>query len=246
MTTDEQVRAYWDADAETYDSSPGHHPSAPLERAAWRGALSELLPAAPIRVLDVGAGTGFLTLLLAELGHDVTAVDLSSRMLDRLQAKAAAAGRSVQVTQADAAAVPAGPFHAVVSRHLLWTLPDPTAALQAWRAAAPDGRLVLVESAWGASVDLSERARRRARTALNAIRRTPPAHHAEYDPVLRAGLPLGHGPGPAELIDLVSSAGWDAPRMHPLPHIGWAMRQGMPWLERLLGTTPRFAVVAGR
>lgn len=246
MTTGEQVRSYWDADAATYDHSPSHHPGAPLERAACRGTLAGLLPAAPVRVLDVGAGTGFLALLLAELGHEVTAVDLSPRMLERLQAKTATAGWSVQVAEADATDVPPGPFDVVVSRHLLWTLPAPVVALEAWRAAAPGGRLLLVESAWGTSAGLPERARRRARTALTAARRTPPAHHAEYDPALRAGLPLGHGPGPAELIDLVASAGWQAPRLHPLPQLEWAIRQEMPWPERLLGTTARFAIAAGQ
>ena len=74
----DQLRDYWDADATSYDRDSGHYPASALERSAWRGSLERLLPAAPASVLDVGAGTGFLSLIAAELGHRVTAVDLSS------------------------------------------------------------------------------------------------------------------------------------------------------------------------
>jgi SAM-dependent methyltransferase len=38
---------------------------------------------------------------------------------------------------------------AVLARHILWTLPDPQAALAGWaRALRPGGRLVLVEGRW--------------------------------------------------------------------------------------------------
>lgn len=44
------------------------------------------------RVLEIGCGTGLETIPLAEIGVDVVAVDISRRMLDRLEAKAHAAG----------------------------------------------------------------------------------------------------------------------------------------------------------
>ncbi|MDQ3886342.1 MAG: methyltransferase domain-containing protein, partial [Actinomycetota bacterium] len=90
----ESIRQFWDADAASYDRSASHHPSTALERAAWAGTLARLMPAPPARILDVGAGTGFLSLIAARLGHRVTAVDLSAEMLNRLQVKAAAEGLS--------------------------------------------------------------------------------------------------------------------------------------------------------
>lgn len=241
----EQVRHFWDADAATYDRDPGHYPVSPLERAAWRATLEKLLPAAPARVLDVGAGTGFLSLIAAELGHHVTAVDLSSGMLGQLRAKAEQADLSVEIVEAEATSVPPGPFDAVISRHLLWTLLEPMTALRGWHEVALRGRLVLVESLWGDPNSGVERVRRWAGQGLARARGTAPAHHAPYAPELRAALPLGEGTSPETLLQLVSASGWASLRLHQLTDVGWAARRRLPWPERALAGAPPFAVVAG-
>ncbi|MEP6631965.1 MAG: methyltransferase domain-containing protein, partial [Lapillicoccus sp.] len=46
----------------------------------------------PLRVLDLGGGTGGLAVPLAELGHDVTVVDPSPNALAALQQRAADSG----------------------------------------------------------------------------------------------------------------------------------------------------------
>lgn len=241
----DEVRRFWDIDAATYDGDPGHYPVSPLERAAWRGALESLLPMAPASVLDVGAGTGFLSLMALELGHHVTAVDLSSGMLGRLRAKAEEAGLQVEIVEAEAASVPPGPFDAVISRHLLWTLPEPLTALRAWRDAAPQGRLVLVDRLWGEPASSTERVRRWAGRGLARARRTAPAHHAPYTPELRAALPLARGASLESLLHLVSAAGWASPRIRQLTDVDWATRRGLPWPERALIGAPEVALVAG-
>lgn len=243
MTTIDDIRAYWDEDSATYDDSPQHRPTDPAVLAAWTASLEAALPPPPAQVLDCGAGTGFLSLIAARLGHQVTALDLSSGMLDRLRSRASAEGLDVETVVSPATRPPGGVFDVVVERHLLWTLPDPEAALAAWRAAAPSGRLVLVESLWG-DVDPLEQIRGAARRLVHRLQRTPPEHHADYGPDLRRTLPLGSGTHPGVLATMVTEAGWRAPRLSRLRDVEWAERISLPLPERLVGVTPRFTVVA--
>jgi SAM-dependent methyltransferase len=240
----DRVRAYWDADAATYDDSPDHGAASPAERAAWNAALARLLPAPPCRVLDAGAGTGFLSLACARLGHRVTALDLSAGMLERLRATAERDGLAVEVVQAGAESPPPGPFDAVVERHLLWTLPDPGAALAAWLTAAPNGRLVLFEGLTG-QADPVEHLLEQTREGVRRLRGEPDHHHDRYDPAVVEALPLAGGTHPDRLVELVEGAGWGPARLERLRDIEWTRLLRQPPAARVLGVTPRFAVVAG-
>ncbi|MFJ5637731.1 class I SAM-dependent methyltransferase [Streptomyces goshikiensis] len=145
------ITAYWDGAAASFDDEPDHGLRQEHTRAAWARLLRSWLPDAPADVLDAGCGTGSLSLLLAEAGHRVTGVDLAPHMVERAEAKLAAAGRVGRFLVGDAAAPPTGQgrYDAVLSRHLLWTLPDPHAGLREWVARlSPGGRLVLVEGRW--------------------------------------------------------------------------------------------------
>lgn len=246
MSSIDDVRRFWDEDAPTYDDATGHRPRSAMVWAAWTAALDALLPPPPARVLDCGAGTGFLSLIAASLGHRVRALDLSAGMLERLAARAASGGADVETVHAAATEPPEGPFDAVMERHLLWTLPDPLAALRAWHGvAAPGATVVLVESLWG-EVDPLERGRVTVRRALGRLRRVAPEHHAEYSPALRRSLPLGTGTPPSRLVEIVAEAGWTAPRLYRLADVEWAERAELDLPERLAGVPPRFAVVARR
>jgi len=204
--------------------------------------MARLLPPSPSRVLDVGAGTGFLSLIAARLGHEVTALDISPRMLGQLERRAVSEGLEINTLVGPAHLVPHG-FDAVMERHLMWTLPDPARALRSWREAAPIGRLVLFESIWG-TVDNTEWVRGRLRHLLRRMRGTPPEHHASYDERLRQSLPLGSGTSPERLVEIVADSGWRHLELRRLRDVEWSERLELDTLERLLGVPPRFAVSA--
>lgn len=243
----DEIREFWDEDAATYDRSPVHYPRRPQEQAAWAATLRRLLPAPPAAVLDMGAGTGFLSLLLAAQGYRVTAADISPGMLARLKDKAASQGLDINITETDALHPPEDRFDAVVERHLVWTLPDPAAALAAWHAAAPDGRLVLVEGTWdGRRTSALNQLRARARMLATRILKPEPHHPRQYTEQMNAALPYHGGLTPDQAVRLVEASPWGRARIERLRDIEWATTESLGPLDSLLGTHPRWAVTAGR
>jgi SAM-dependent methyltransferase len=145
---------YWDTVAEDFDREPDHGLGQPGTRAAWAARLAAWVPGASLDVLDLGCGTGTLSVLLAERGHRVTGLDLSSRMAGLARAKLSSAGFDARVLVGDAADPPVRQraFDVILARHVLWTLPDPLAVLRRWVGLLrPQGRLVLVEGRWGSA-----------------------------------------------------------------------------------------------
>jgi SAM-dependent methyltransferase len=236
-----RLRKYWDADAPTYDRSSKHVPHTAAERAAWTEALLRHMPPAPARVLEVGAGTGFLSVILAECGYQVTAVDFAPSMLDILNAKAARAGVEIEVVESAAETPPPGPFDVVVERMLLWTLPDPAEALEVWRGVAPRGRLLSFGRLWDG--DRLEAARARSRHIVGRFRHEPPEHHAPY-PAWFSGSNGTPRPHPEYVVNTIESAGWHGVRLERLRDVEWAHALSAPIPLRLLGMPPEFAVIA--
>ncbi|PRY43177.1 methyltransferase family protein [Geodermatophilus tzadiensis] len=96
-------------------------------------AVAFLLGPRPLRVLDLGAGTGLLTDVLVAAGHDVVAVDPSAEMLDQLRARHP--GVPAHRGGAEEVPLPDGSVDAVVAGQAAhWFDPD---------AAAPELRRVL-------------------------------------------------------------------------------------------------------
>ena len=100
-------------------------------------------------VLDIGCGTGFLSLLLAAERHRVTAVDVAPTMLARARDKAEAQGLVIRFIEADIETLdlPAASQDLIVERHVIWftiaSLPAPLVGIYVRldRRSAP-GRLI--------------------------------------------------------------------------------------------------------
>ena len=128
------IRSRWDVSSQKYDTHDGHGIKSAEERDAWKRVLGEALARSGLDILDVGCGTGEMSLVLAEMGHNVQGVDLSEKMLSRAREKARASRLKVKFSIGDAERLKFDPgrFDALISRHVLWTLPHPDRAVEEW------------------------------------------------------------------------------------------------------------------
>lgn len=144
----------WDAEAASFDDEPDHGLADPRTRAAWRDLLLDVLPAGPARIADLGCGTGTLTRLLTDEGYAVDGLDLSPEMIGRARAKVPEA--TFTVGDASAPTLATAAFDVVLSRHVLWVMPDPNSALARWvELLKPDGIVVLIEGRWDTGAGLT-------------------------------------------------------------------------------------------
>lgn len=135
-------RQYWERHASRYDLSLG-----PLGKPLPR--MLELVAEAAkgrARVLEVAAGTGLVTPVVAKSAREVVATDYAAAMVERLRGKvAAAAVKNVECLRADIYDLPfePGTFDAVVAANVLHLVPDLEGALAALTGMLrPDGILI--------------------------------------------------------------------------------------------------------
>jgi 2-polyprenyl-3-methyl-5-hydroxy-6-metoxy-1,4-benzoquinol methylase len=147
----QNARQYWDDIAPTFDDEPDHGLRDPVILASWTQFLKMWLPDTSVNILDIGCGTGSLTVALARLGHKVTGIDLSPTMISLAREKAARQGYQIEFQVMDAVFPIMSPkqFDIVFCRHLLWALPVPAQVLQRWTMLLkPKGRLLVIEGYW--------------------------------------------------------------------------------------------------
>lgn len=154
MDQRERIAALFDRVADTYDRV-----GVDLFQPIAARLVEEVTPKAGERVADIGCGRGAALLRLASaVGPSGRAVglDLAPQMVAAAAADAASAGLSVEVMVGDAQDpdLPADSFDIVTASLVLFFLPDPVAALRAWRQLlVNDGRIAVstfgaISSAW--------------------------------------------------------------------------------------------------
>jgi ubiquinone/menaquinone biosynthesis C-methylase UbiE len=221
-----KISNYWNIRSSSYGSD-----MSPDEKEAWVVCLESLYGKKRgkrrLEVLDVGTGRGFLASILAEMGHDVTGVDLSCGML-KFAIEGCSFDGAPGFCLGDAERLPFSDqsFDLLVSRHLLWTLPHPEIALLEWkRVLSRGGTLAAIDGLW-----FEERARMRFRRRLSSLltaikeRRDTTAFERHYSGI-KGDLPLFSPESPESYLKLFQDSGLNGTRLQYLDEVDRAQRK---------------------
>ena len=153
----QQNYVYWQNRASGY-SEVNKEELTGVQRNNWTSFLtaeiSERFPdknRGDIKILDVGAGPGFISIILAEAGYAVTAFDFAKEMLQEAKENAAGLASNITFIQGDAMDLPFEDesFDVVFSRNLTWNLPDPAKAYEQWiRVLKDQGLMMVFDANW--------------------------------------------------------------------------------------------------
>ena len=151
----------FDTIAEDYDRFRPSYPDGLIDRACARAGLR---PGS--HVVEVGCGTGKLTVALVERGLVVDAVDPGSNLVEVARARVAGASVRFHVDRFEDVELPAGAFEAVFSATAFhWVDPDVSWAKSA-RLLRPGGLLALLTHVGGSLLELDDAVRAAWREVL--------------------------------------------------------------------------------
>ncbi|MGN6446821.1 class I SAM-dependent methyltransferase [Amnibacterium sp.] len=199
----DQTPAGWSDHASAYDVW-----FAPVTARFAADVVQELRLGPDVRFLDVGAGTGSLTIPAAATGADVHAVDFAPGMIARLRTNLAAARRAAHTAVMDGQALGFGDgaFDAAASLLGLVYFPDLAAGARELRRVLRAGGRVAVVT-WGPGGFAVRR------MVLEALQRVLPAER--FDEPLPALLRLTD---PSRIEQLLQDAGFADVRVRTLEH----------------------------
>lgn len=143
------------------------------------------------------------------MGVDVTGLDLSRGMLSQAKEASIHQKSDLDLCQGDAESLPfqSSSFDLVASRHLLWTLPDPSRALAEWiRVLRPGGKILAIDGNWFDPA-VGKKMARKVSGLLAGIShdRNPVPFRKFYEPIEKH-LPLYQASRPDQYLALFETA----------------------------------------
>ena len=151
----EEIQHYWNNRYSGY-SKVNQKELEGIQRERWKKQFERLLPANKnLKVLDIGTGPGFFTIILEELGYtNIMGIDVSEKMIEVAKENIQKYGKkdsSIELIQMDAQKLEFKPesFDIIVSRNLTWNLEKPQQAYSEWlRVLKPNGALFIFDANW--------------------------------------------------------------------------------------------------
>ena len=152
MEMEQRVKNYWTQRSHDFGSVRKNELGNEMGE-KWLREINVHLPERKsLTILDVGTGTGFFAVLLAQEGHRVQGIDLTPAMLEEAAALTRERRLDIVFRHMDAQSLSYDDesFDVVISRNLTWTLPNPEKAYQEWfRVLRPGGVLLNFDANYG-------------------------------------------------------------------------------------------------
>lgn len=139
-----RIETYWDGRSADFSRTRRLELDS-IDGAAWRSIFKKNLPVGKLKILDVGTGAGFFAAILSSLGHEVTGIDMSAKMLGEADKNLRELKLSADFRKMNAQALDFKDetFDAVVTRNLTWTLPDVKTAYREWKRVLKVGGVLM-------------------------------------------------------------------------------------------------------
>jgi ubiquinone/menaquinone biosynthesis C-methylase UbiE len=241
------IARVWDEESGYYDTYVSHGIHTEDEKNLWKEAFGMVIPTGlSIRILDVGCGTGAMGMVLAEMGHRVTGIDLSRGMMQIGEKKASQSNLPMTFQTGDAESPPfePGSFDALVARHLLWTLPQPQRAVSSWyHILRPGGIVMLIEGIWDDGRALT-RAKHVFSNVMARLLEDRPNGERGYPSALKKQLPFPGGVSEEKARYCLEYAGFEKIRSFDLMHIRKNQYRRQPWYQRINKATSYYMMTA--
>lgn len=141
----EQIVHYWEKRSESFLEQRRSELANPIAK-RWMKEIEKQIPAGRrLKILDVGCGAGFFSILLAKEGHEVFGIDLTPEMIENAIQLAGEenADCCFQVMDAENPMFADETFDVVISRNLTWTLPNAEHAYGEWMRVLKTGGVLL-------------------------------------------------------------------------------------------------------
>ena len=141
----ERIVSYWEKRSGDFLEHKRAELHSPMSE-RWLYEIKNQLPQdRNLRILDVGCGAGFFSVLLAKEGYQVTGVDLTPDMVENARTLAEEEKTDCEffVMDAENLRFADESFDVVISRNLTWTLPDVKSAYREWVRVLKKGGILL-------------------------------------------------------------------------------------------------------
>lgn len=149
----ERIAGYWSKRSDSFQAQRrAELHSSMADR--WLLEIQKYLPQRKLKILDVGCGSGFFTILLGKQGHEVLGTDLTPDMIEKSRelAKEEGVDCKFEIMDAENLDFPDETFDVVISRNLTWTLPEAGHAYEEWcRVLKKGGILLNFDANYGSS-----------------------------------------------------------------------------------------------